>query len=172
MKEEEFKKLYIDFSKPFIDSIKGIYKTMIMTEVTPAKPILKESNKSLGDYSAIMGITGEVDIDGGKKPFKGTLVISWPNGSYLKTSSKMLGTEYTEMNDDINDLGMEICNMTMGGAKNLLAEKGFSVELSIPTAIQGKDHVLHVEEKVITVVTPFDSEVGQFFVELNFDIVS
>lgn len=171
MSEAEYKTRYIEFAKPFMDGVLSIYETMVHVELTPGKPYIKDSNRSLGDYSALMGIAGEVQFAAGVKSFKGSLAISWPVETYLSTAKNMLGVEAKEINEEISDLGMEICNMTMGTAKSALVEKGFKIDLSIPTAIQGKHHVLYVEDKIITVVTPFSSVIGEFYIEVNFDLV-
>lgn len=171
MSDAEFNKKFLEFAKPFIDSLRGIYQTMMATEISAQKPSIKEAGVPVGDYSSIMGISGQVEMEGGKQKFMGSLVISWPEKTYLATASKMLGCEFTKIEEDIADLGMEICNMTMGGAKSVLVENGFHIEMSIPTAIRGPDHILKVEDGVVTVVTPFDSDLGKLAVEVNFKLV-
>jgi len=165
----EFNKRYLDFCKPFIDAIKEVYSTMMSAELTPAKPGIKTSRDSFGDFSAIMGINGRLEKLNEKKGFRGTLVLSWPEEVYLKTAGAMLMEEYKEYTDEIADVGLEICNITMGNAKKVLAEDGFFVEMSIPTSVKGKGHEIKAQDGVVTIATKLVSDLGTFSVELSYD---
>lgn len=165
----DFNKRYLEFCKPFIDAIKDVYSTMMSCEISPQKPQLKEGKKSYGDYSSIMGINGTYTGGNEEKKFKGSLVLSWPEDTYLKSASAMLMEEYTEFNDEISDVGMEICNITMGNAKKVLAEQGYLIEMSIPTSVSGKNHEIKAQDKVVTITTPLENEFGTFYIELSYE---
>ena len=166
---EDFNKRYLDFCRPFIEAIKEVYSTMISSELTPEKPGIKTKKKAAGFYSAIMGINGRYQNAHDKKSFKGTLVLSWPKDVYLKTASAMLFEEFTEFNDEIADVGLEICNITMGNAKQSLAEDGFFIEMSIPTSVKGEDHEISAQEGVVTISTPVNCDLGSFVIELSYE---
>ncbi|MCP4912050.1 MAG: hypothetical protein GY909_02935 [Oligoflexia bacterium] len=165
----DFNKRYIDFCKPFIDAIKEVYSTMLSSEVTASDPQIKKDATSKGDYSAIMGINGVFKSDDGEKNFKGNLILSWPEETYIKSASAMLMEEYKEVTDEIADVGMEICNITMGNAKKVLCEKGYFIEMSTPTSVSGPKHKISVLEGVTTIVTPLKSSHGEFYIELNYE---
>jgi chemotaxis protein CheX len=165
----DFNQRYLVFCKPFIEAIKEVYSTMLMTELAPAAPVIKEGSVSNGDYSSIMGINGSYEGEGLKKKFKGTLVLSWPEEVYLNTASAMLMEDFTEITEEIADVGMEICNITMGNAKKVLSELGYYIEMSIPTSVRGRDHELKPQKGITTIVTPLDSKLGKFFVELTYE---
>ena len=165
----QFNKRYLEFCRPFIEAIKEVYLTMMSTELKPSAPSIKEGAKSFGDYSSIMGINGTFNGEGETRKFKGSLVISWPSDTYLKTAGAMLMEEYTEFTDEIADVGMEIANITMGNSKKVLAEQGYVIEMSIPTSVRGKEHELKSQDGVITIVTPLESELGSLYVELNYE---
>jgi chemotaxis protein CheX len=165
----EFNKRYLDFCKPFILAVKEVYETMMGTEITPGKPGLKESKKSYGDYSSIMGINGTYQGAGPKKKFRGSLVLSWPEEVYIKGASAMLMEEYTEFNDEIADVGMEICNITMGNAKKVLSEEGYLIEMSIPTSVSGKNHEIKAQDGIVTIATPMECGFGTFYIELSYE---
>ncbi|CAM9848139.1 unnamed protein product [Chrysoparadoxa australica] len=169
MSTGEFNKRYLEFCKPFIDAIKEVYSTMMGTELNPQKPGLKEGKKSYGDYSSIMGINGTYTGGTSDKKFKGSLVLSWPEEVYIKSASAMLMEDYTEFNDEIADVGMEICNITMGNAKKVLCEIGYMIEMSIPTSVHGKNHEIKAQDKVVTISTPLESEFGTFYIELSYE---
>lgn len=165
----DFNKRYLDFCKPFLDAIQEVYSTMMSTDIKPQKPNFKEGKKSYGDLSAIMGINGKYEGTGITKKFKGSLVLSWPEECYVKSASAMLMEDFTEMNDEISDVGMEIANITMGNAKKILAERGYFIEMSIPTSVSGKGHEIKAQEKVVTITTPLDSDFGTFYIELSYE---
>ncbi len=165
----EFNKRYLEFCKPFIDAIKEVYSTMMGTEINPQKPTFKDGKKSYGDYSSIMGINGTYEGGSVQKKFKGSLVLSWPEESYLKAASAMLMEEFTEFNDEISDVGMEIANITMGNAKKILSEAGYLIEMSIPTSVHGKNHEIKAQEKVVTITTPLECKFGTFYIELSYE---
>lgn len=165
----DFNKRYLEFCKPFIDAIKEVYSTMMSVELKPEKPMIKEGKTSYGDYSSIMGINGSYEGPAGNKKFKGSLVLSWPEGVYLKSASAMLMEDFPEFTDEIADVGMEVCNITMGNAKKMLSELGYLIEMSIPTSISGKGHEIKAQDGVVTITTPLVSEIGTFYIELTYE---
>ncbi len=168
MDQTTFNQKYVQFCSPFVKGLQKIYSTMLHCEIHPLKPEIKNSGTLHGDYSAIMGMNGFYHEGNLKTPFRGSLLISWPEATYLKSASAMLSTEYKKYCEEISDVGSEICNMTMGSAKTVLIEIGYHIEMSIPTAVHGLDHQLQSQKGVTTVLLPFDSPLGKFFIELNF----
>ena len=165
---DDFHRRYLDFCKPFLESIKEVYSQMCQVDISYSKPMIKEGKKSYGDYSSIVGLNGVCTLDDSKRKFKGCMVLSWTEESYLKSASAILMEEFSEYNDEISDVGMEICNITMGNAKKILSEMGYQVEMSIPTSVVGKNHTLGAQDKAVTIRTPLDSEFGTFYIELSY----
>lgn len=165
----DFKQRYLEFCRPFVESLKDVYKTMLRNELEHEAPRLKNNSIASGDYSALMGINGKYEFGDIKKTFKGSLVISWPRQSYINAASAMLMEDYTEYNEEISDVGLEICNITMGNAKNILNQLGYFIEMSIPNSIYGEKHEINSQKGVVTIVTPFKCELGSVFVELNYE---
>ena len=157
---------FIEFSKPFIDAAKNVFETMIFTKLETQKPSIKKETTSHGDVSAVLGATGEVERDGKKIPYKGMLVISWPYETYFKVASAMLMDTFTEYNDEIADVGGEICNMIMGNAKRDLAGMGYTSNMAIPSMIEGKDHTLKYPSGTAVILIPINSAHGPFYIEL------
>lgn len=166
---DEFNKRYLEFCKPFIQAIKEIYSTMMSTELEAGSPEIKKGSISHGEFSSIMGINGVYETSKEKKGFRGTLALSWPHDVYLKSAGAMLMEEFAEYNDEIADVGMEICNITMGNAKKNLCQEGYLIEMSIPTSVRGKDHEIKAQEGVVTIATPLKSDLGTFWIELCYE---
>ncbi|MBF0469954.1 MAG: chemotaxis protein CheX [Gammaproteobacteria bacterium] len=170
MKTETFNQRYLAFTKPFVDSVKEIYSTMMATEIHQGKALYKREDIGFShDYLTIMGISGTFTAQDEKHDFRGNLVLSWPLQTYLNTAGAMMQEEYTEINDEIADVGMEICNITMGGAKATLAQVGFSVDMSIPTSVSGNNIDISAQASATTILVPFSSDLGNFNLELNYE---
>lgn len=159
-------KRFIDFSKPFIDAAKNVFETMVYTKLEPQKPSIKEGNMSRGDVSSVLGLSGEYQNNGIQTPYKAMLVISFPYETYIKAASAMLMEEHTEYNEEIADVGGEICNMIMGNAKRDLKEMGYSTNMAIPSMVEGKNHSIRYPSKTTVILIPIDTDHGPLFMEL------
>lgn len=140
----------------------------MQTKINNLSPEIKTSPKAKGFYSAIMGMNGILESQGDPRSFKGSMSVTWSNECYLNTAGKMLMEEYTEMNEEIRDAGAEIVNIIMGKAKTELAERGYKIEMSTPTVVIGQDHELQYQKDVVTIATPFSSELGDFWLEIGY----
>jgi len=157
---------FIEFSKPFIDASKNIFEPMVFSKLDPGKPFVKTNNVSKGEVSAVLGLTGIRKTGNDTSNFQGMLVISWPYDTYLKVASAMLMDTFTEYNNDIADVGGEICNMVMGNAKRDLSTLGYKVDMAIPSMIEGRGHTIKYPTGTIVIVIPIKSAHGNFFMEL------
>ena len=59
--------------------------------------------------------------------------------------------------------------MVTGGAKRILAAKGYKFEMAIPSTIVGKDHTIYHKTNGPVVVVPFHMDGGSFFLEVCFE---
>jgi chemotaxis protein CheX len=157
---------FLEFSKPFIDAAKNVFETMVFTKLEPGRPSVKQGNTSKGDVSAIIGLSGEVSKDGENKKYRAMLVMSFPYDTYIKVAGAMLMETYTEFNEEIRDVGGEICNMIMGNAKRDLAGIGYTTDMAIPSIIEGPGHTIKYPEKTTVIIIPIKSAHGDMFIEL------
>ncbi len=157
---------FLTFSKPFIDAAKNVFETMVFTKLDPQKPEIKKDSISKGDISAVLGLNGEIEVDGVAKPYKAMLVISWPYDTYFKVASAMLMDTFTEYNDEIADVGGEICNMIMGNAKRDLATQGYTSNMAIPSMIEGAKHKISYPAGTTVILIPIKSAHGEMYIEL------
>ena len=157
---------FLEFSKPFVDAVKNVFETMVLTKLETQKPIIKTDHISLGDISAIIGLSGNIEKKGLTGNYKAMLVISFPYDTYFKVASAMLGETYTELVPDIRDLGGEIVNMVMGNAKRDLKVLGYGSNMAIPSMIEGKGHSINYPAGTKMFLIPFNSVHGKVFMEL------
>ncbi len=99
----------------------------------------------------------------------GSLALSFSEKVILHIAEKMLGEKFIKIDDEIADLVGELTNMVTGGAKALLDEKGFDFDMSTPTVIRGMgQQISHVGKMGSVIIIPFNTEVGDFYVEVCF----
>lgn len=151
----------INFVNPFLAATLNVIKVQANITAEPGKVYLKKPEDDLkGDVSGVIGIVSEA--------FNGSVVISFPEKTFLKVMSNMLGEEYTVLSKDILDGAGEITNMIFGQAKVTLNDRGYGIKVALPQVISGKGHSLTTPSaKGPTVVIPFTSEAGDFFVEIS-----
>lgn len=148
-----------EFVNPFLTAAVHVLKVQAQIDAQAGKISVKRAtDKSSGDISGVIGIVSDA--------FDGSVVISFPEATFLKIMSNMLGETYTEINKDIVDGAGELTNMIFGQAKIVLNEKGYGIKTAIPTVISGKNHTLSAMTKGPIVVVPFESQAGNFFVEI------
>ena len=129
------------------DITREIFELMVsMTAIS-----LYPATEPLDDYKC--GITGMVGFAG---TYNGMISIHCPVGLALEITSHMLGTECTEVDDDLRDAVGEVANMLGGSIKKVLSIGGLDVKLSIPTVIYGEEHTSNVLSDRDCVVVPFD----------------
>ena len=157
---------FIDFSKPFVDACKNIFSTMVSCQLTAKKPEIKKDNTSVGDITAFIGLSGDLEKNNKKTPYKAMLVLSFPYETYFKVASTMLSETYTSYHPDIHDLGGEIVNMIMGNAKRDLKSLGYTSSMAIPSIIEGKGHSITYPSGTTIILIPFESSLGPIFMEL------
>lgn len=152
--------LNTEFINPFLDSTMNVLKVQAGVEAKAGKIYLKNVDEPLlGDVSGVIGIVSD--------DFTGAVVISFPEASFLKIMSGMLGEEYSELNQDILDGAGEITNIIFGQAKVILNEKGYGIKTALPSVVHGKDHTVSSHNlSGQSVVVPFESNCGKFFVEI------
>lgn len=148
-----------EFINPFLNATMHVLKVQASTECKPGKVhVKKPGDKGVGDISGVIGIVSE--------SFNGSVVISFPETTFLKIMSSMLGEEYTKLDKEIVDGAGELTNMIFGQAKIVLNEKGYGIKTAIPSVVTGKNHTLSAQTKGPVVVVPFESTAGNFFVEI------
>ena len=150
-----------EFINPFLNAILDVLSKMAQIEATPGKPYLKKERTSMGDVSGLIGLTGN--------QMKGSLAISFTEPVIFQVAENMLGEKVNSINDVVTDLVGEITNMVTGGAKRTLSEMGYDFDLAIPGVVAGKDHIITHKTHGQTIILPFRTDKGEFFVEICFE---
>ncbi len=151
----------VEFINPFLESILNVLATMAQMEATAEKPFLKKNSIAKGDVTGIIGMAGEQT--------KGSLAITFTEKTIIHITSQMLGEEIELLDETAIEMAGEITNMVTGGAKAILANKGYKFELAIPSMVVGKDHIISHNSNGPIIIVPFTTSAGDFFIELCFE---
>lgn len=153
------KKVDVNFINPFLEGTVEVLKIQAKTQAKAGAPFLKDPKASFGgDISGVIGLISD--------HFTGSVVISFPEQTFLKIMSRMLGEEFTEINADIKDGAAELTNIIFGHAKRVLNEKGYGIKMAIPSVITGKDHSIQNTSGSPRMAIPFECDLGKFGIEV------
>ena len=150
-----------EFVNPFLSSLLEVMGTMAQTQLKPGKPQLKTNDKAYGDVSGLIGMVGPQT--------RGSFSITFEKSLALKIYQRMLGSETTEIDDDITDMVGEITNMVTGGAKRLLGEKGYDFDMATPAVVSGPNHTVSHKVKGAKITLPFTCPDGKAYIEICFE---
>jgi chemotaxis protein CheX len=142
------------YIKPFIDSTKAVFSTMLALEVSFGKPHMVEELPHF-DVSGIIGMSGDV---------VGSVVLSLPTGVAQKLVHKFTGADVSVSSDDFADAIGEIVNMISGGAKAKF--EGKSVSISCPSVVIGAGHTVARPSNTPCVSIPCKTPFGDFSIDV------
>lgn len=139
----------------------NVLSTMARIDAKPGKPALKNTQAAPGI------VTGYMTMESPQA--KGSMAISFSKSAIIGITQNMLGETHEEIDDAIKDMTGELANMAVGGAKNILIEQGYDFDMSLPSVFIGDDHeIKHLEEGAPTIIMPFDTDSGKFYIEVCF----
>lgn len=148
----------MEYAQDIIDSTQDIFSSMIMLDVTPGEPFLRNNDKLLNSISGIVGLAGNT---------KGMLAIHMTNEAALAVTAAFLGMEVDEIDEDVRDAIGELANMLAGSIKSILDPGGSDIKLSMPSAIYGEDYTVDCLAGAQSVTVPFTFDGLGFMVELQ-----
>jgi chemotaxis protein CheX len=149
------------FFKPFIDGTKHILKVSCQLDALAGKPFIKKKNTPSELAIDIAGVIGLTSAS-----FTGTITLCFPEKVYLLIIGNMLGEQYSELTDELQDGAAEILNMIFGHAKVVLNNEGHTIQKAIPTVIRGQKLQTTHSSTARVIVIPFDVGVGEFLIEI------
>jgi chemotaxis protein CheX len=148
----------VAYINPFIESTVRSLDMMAGIQAEKIGLSIKEDLITTYDITAIIGLTGETS---------GSIIISVPANLACKIASNMLMEDITEMNQAVQDAIGEIGNIVVGDARRILIQEGFQLNISIPTVVMGKGHIISRSGDVPCIAIPFRTEHGDFEVNVG-----
>ena len=146
---------------PVLETMVSVLSTMANLQPSIGKLRLKQNEIALGEVTGIMSMVSP--------KVRASLAITFTRPAILDLVKRMLGEELSEVDDTARDMAGEMTNMVVGGAKNLYAAQGYDFDMSTPSILVGENHTVHHAYPGKTIVMPFNSDSGEFFVEICFE---
>ncbi|TAN47258.1 MAG: chemotaxis protein CheX [Methylococcaceae bacterium] len=151
----------VEFINPFLNSLLNVLETMAQVKLQPQRPSLKKDDRAYGDISGLIGMVGT--------QITGSFSVTFEEKLAFQIMANMLGEHPTCINEEVTDMVGEVTNMVTGGAKRILAEKGYEFEMATPMVVSGKDHTITHKSKGPKIMMPFTSEWGNASIEICFE---
>ncbi|HEY5604126.1 MAG TPA: chemotaxis protein CheX [Gammaproteobacteria bacterium] len=152
--------MHEQFINSIQESIINVLATMADMRPESGEPSIKTNKKIPGD------VTGIIDLV--SKQRTGSLAISFTKPVALEIARRMLRMEINTIDETVRDLVGEIANMMAGGAKAKMQEEGYDFELTFPSVIVDHENDIIHNNNASTIILPFATDSGEFFVELYF----
>jgi chemotaxis protein CheX len=144
----------VNIINPFILSVSRAFSTMLGAEATRGAIALSDGGAGDGDIVAFIGVAGKT---------RGTVALSFPAKTALRTVSRLLGSECKIMDESVADAVGELVNIIAGSAKAELAgDSGEPLSLSLPTVVRGHQYKIRYAHNARWVEVPFECEFGPF----------
>jgi chemotaxis protein CheX len=140
---------------PFVNAVRHVLRSMAKWESTFEKPFLKKNLGPEYDYSGIISFSGTI---------VGTVVVSYHKDVAVKLVEAFVGGEVEAGSADFADAIGELANLIVGAAKT---ELGLNSNISVPSVVMGKGHVIARHADIPCVVVPCKTVAGEFAVEVS-----
>ncbi|OFZ18360.1 MAG: hypothetical protein A2X94_12480 [Bdellovibrionales bacterium GWB1_55_8] len=158
------------FIKAFVNATLRTFYVQAKTHSQRGPIYVKTENRShpLGDISGIIRVLG--------RNFSYGVMLSFPKETFLKLLTRLTGEESAEITQENQDAAAELMNIIFGQAKLVLNLKGAGLTPQLPVlsfgdsfpglALDEKSEKLTPLDQGKTVVIPFGSDIGDFFIEV------
>lgn len=148
------------FINPFVEGVDSVFQMML--NVKPARCKVRMGGGGNGQtncLTSLVGISGQV---------QGVVVLRFPPPTAIEMAKRMLGTDLTEVSEEVIDAISEIVNMVAGSAKAKLNYDP-PLDLGLPTVVQGNNYKVRYPTGSTWLEVPFESEAGNFTLEVTFE---
>jgi CheY-specific phosphatase CheX/anti-anti-sigma regulatory factor len=156
-------KMSVELINPFIEATLNFMKVQANLEVTAQKPTLKK----VGEYNKFQ-VAGRMRIQ--SLGLAGSVIIAFNRDVFEKLYDQIMGPSLDDQVRNqmvVEQAAGEILNIIFGQAKAILSEKNqLQLDQSLPEILIGEDYKIH--EKMPALVVPFQSAIGNFYLEVGF----
>ena len=142
-----------------ISGVKEVFSMMIMVEVSEGQTITSDKKDLTADLTSIIGFAGGLS---------GMVAIHCTGAFAKKMTTSFLGMDVDGLDDDVKDAVGEVTNMIAGNLKTSFQKMGKDINIAIPNTVVGKELKLCGFAGAMGHLVPFESELGEFWVELKY----
>ena len=148
-----------DLLPPFVQATENVIQTMAMTELTAGEATEKETDRTFGCATGLIGLASD--------QLEGTMLLSFEEECILAIVQNMVGESHSDVNDDVVDAVGELTNMICGAAKRLHSENGIAFNMASPVTIVGEGIRLSHQAKQAVDQVAFKTAAGSFVLEIS-----
>jgi CheY-specific phosphatase CheX len=130
-------KIVNQFAISLKESLASLLKNYVDKEFTEESSHNQNTELKKSFYTACMSFNCTADE---KVDLNIGIFLHWELKTYLDVSSGMLGEKYTTYSDEIDDVGLEILNMTVGLKKQYFSDIGLKLGDTLPIKISGNEY--------------------------------
>jgi len=149
----------VEIQDKMISAAREIFSSMVMMDISVTE-ILTEYGPLKDTITGMIGLTGT---------HKGVVAVHVPYSVAMAITSSFLMMDVDEINEDVHDAVGEVANMIGGSVKNILSEKGYDIDLSLPSTISGSQYTFQSDKDFEKVIVNFDTGNGHFLVEMDLE---
>lgn len=150
-----------ELTKGLIKDVRDVFTTMVEVEDLMHLPMQIDVATHFKDcLTAMVGLAGT---------YSGLVSVHLPRPLATSFSSKMLGMEVDEINDDVRDAMGEIANMIAGSFKQHLSKGGSDIHLSTPSIVDGSEYVMTSGSNIENITLKFATDEEWFMVALTIE---
>ena len=146
----------VEWINPFLSATVDTFARMTRLKVVAGKPYLFTDHQNIKDISGVIGLSGSL---------KGAVVIGMPQAVALNVVERLIGMRFEKLSADVSDAVGELANIIAGYAKKDI--KNEDIQIALPTVVFGPKHTVSMPSDVPVVVIPFESELGNFVIEVG-----
>lgn len=150
----------LKFVDPVVKTLMNVFVTMIQLEPKAGDIQLKQDDIAKGDVTGMLKMEGDTA--------SGSVSITFTKPVVFDIVKRMLHMDIQEIDEIATDMAGEMANIIVGGAKNLLEEQGYKIDMSLPEIFTGDSHRIEHSFGGETIEIPFSLDSGDFFIEVNF----
>lgn len=146
------------FIDAFSNATVNTIKSMCSTQVTAGELFDKgHQTQAPAAISGLIGLTSAV--------VSGSITLSFSKKVFLTLMEYMFLEPQSELTKETEDAAAELLNIIFGQAKVALNEKGYAIQMAIPSVLRGSDIQSSYSHVHTAKVLPFKTSVGEFYVE-------
>ncbi|MGL1892156.1 MAG: chemotaxis protein CheX [Spirochaetaceae bacterium] len=144
------------FINPFISAAEKLFIEFLELDVKIGNPFLMDGKNDLYEVSAIIGLAGDT---------QGAVVLSFHSDTAIQMITLFAHHDYKYLTNEVLDGVGEFVNIIVGNAKKDLED--YRISISLPGVVTGKDYRIKWPDGVPIITIPFQSEIGNFTLNVS-----
>jgi chemotaxis protein CheX len=145
----------------FVRAVRKTLEVQFSTRIEIGAPFKKTEDAFTFDVGSMIGVT-----DGN---FSGYFGMYYQKSTFLGLMNILLGADFTELSEDIQDGASEITNICFGVAKQVLNDQGHSIQMALPYLIRGTGITSAGSSAQRTAIAvPLSTPYGSFWIEFGY----